>query len=307
MHKTIIALTLALCAALAPTAAAKSYPDVIPLPDGFQPEGIATGRGPSFYVGSIPTGDIYRGSLRTGRGAVFIHAPEGRSATGLKVDNRNRLFVAGAATGQAYVYDAKTGGQIASYQLVTPTEAKPAFINDVIVTRNAAYFTDSFNQQLYVLEFGKGGALPGTAKTLPITGDLVYDTDPATFEANGIAATRNGKRLILVQSRNGMLFSADPKTGATKAIPLAGGESVPRGDGILLRGQTLYVVQNTLEQVASIRLARDLSGGRVLGRVTSPAFEVPTTIAGFGRRLYVVNAQFGSADPKFEVVKVPRR
>ena len=29
------------------------FPSVIPLPNGWQPEGIATGRGTSFYVGSL--------------------------------------------------------------------------------------------------------------------------------------------------------------------------------------------------------------------------------------------------------------
>src|SRR5215212_9535610 len=139
MNRILIALALVLSAAVAVPAVAHQgkgkskgkRPDVIALPNGFQPEGIATGRGSSFYVGSIPTGDIYRGSLRTGEGDVFIDAPDGRSATGIKVDRRNRLFVSGARTGQAYVYDARTGAERATYQLTT----QPSFINDVVVTR----------------------------------------------------------------------------------------------------------------------------------------------------------------------------
>src|SRR5215210_59598 len=224
MNRILIALALVLSAAVAVPAVAHqgkskgNRPDVIALPNGFQPEGIATGRGSSFYVGSIPTGDIYKGDLRTGEGDVFIKAPAGRSATGIKVDRRNRLFVSGARTGQAYVYDARTGAERATYQLTTD----PSFINDVIVTRRAAYFTDSVNKQLYVLDFGKRGALPASARTLPLTGDLVYDADPNTLELNGITATRNGKRLIAVQSRTGQLFSIDPATGATKQIALVG-------------------------------------------------------------------------------------
>src|SRR5689334_10354962 len=67
---------------------AQAFPDVIPLPNGFQPEGIASGNGTTFYVGSIPTGAIYRGDLRTGEGAVLVPAQLGRSATGLKYDSR---------------------------------------------------------------------------------------------------------------------------------------------------------------------------------------------------------------------------
>jgi sugar lactone lactonase YvrE len=296
MHKTIIAIALALCGALAPAAAAKT-PDVIPLPTGFQPEGIATGRGATFYVGSIPTGDVYRGSLRTGQGAVFIDAPEGSSATGMKIDRRNQLWVSGGATKAIRVYDARSGALVRAYSIPAA-----GFINDVVVTRRAAYFTDSGVQVLYRVAIDRRGA-PGALTTIPISGDLAYDQNPATFEANGIDATRNGKRLIVVQSHTGRLFFADPRTGATEEIALD--EPVVNGDGILLRGKHLYVVRNRDNLVAKLRLKR----GRATteDEIGSGAFNVPTTIAGWGRRLYVVNAQFGSPDTEFEVVRVPRR
>src|SRR5918994_479848 len=252
MTRLLIAFALLLCAAIAAPAIAEqgkgkgkgNGPEVIELPTGFQPEGIATGRGDSFYVGSIPTGDIYKGSLRTGDGDILVDARAGRSATGIKVDRRNRLFVSGARTGQAYVYDARTGDELETYELFTPPSPAPplpptTFINDVVVTRSAAYFTDSVNQQLYVVDFGKRGALPDTARTLPLTGALEYDANPGTFELNGITATRNGKRLIAIQSRTGQLFSIDPSTGATKQITLIGTEPLEFGDGILRHGKRL--------------------------------------------------------------------
>src|SRR5688572_33072819 len=119
---------------------AQSFPDVIPLPDGFQPEGIAAGTGTTFYVGSIPTVAIFRGDLQTGEGEILVPAQEGRSATGLKFDERTGLlFVAGGATGYAYVYNAETGENVAAIQL----ETRASFINDVVVTEDAAYFTNS--------------------------------------------------------------------------------------------------------------------------------------------------------------------
>lgn len=296
VHKTIIVIALALCSVLAPAAAAKS-PGVIPLPDGFQPEGIATGRGASFYVGSIPTGDVYRGSLKTGRGAVFIDAPDGSSATGMKVDRRNQLWVSGGASKAVRVYDAGSGALVRAYTIPTA-----GFINDVTVTRKAAYFTDSAVQVLYRVAIDRRGA-PGELTTIPISGDFAYDADPTTFEANGIAATRNGKRLIIVQSHTGKLFYADPRTGVTDEIALD--KPVVSGDGILLRGRHLYVVRNFANLVVKLRLER--GGATTVREVTSPNFNVPTTIAGWGRRLYVVNAQFGSPDTQFEVVRVPRR
>jgi hypothetical protein len=125
---------------------AASWPASMPLPVDFAPEGIAMGTGSTFYVGSLRTGDIYRGDLRTGEGSVFIDAPPGRVALGLKADRRHRLlFVAGGPTGAAYVYDTRSGASVAVYQLAP---SGTSLINDVVVTRDAAYFTDSFSPVL---------------------------------------------------------------------------------------------------------------------------------------------------------------
>src|SRR6476660_3043547 len=99
-------------------APAQIFPDVISLPNGFQPEGIAIGRGTTFYVGSIPTGAVYRGDLRTGEGAVLVAGAPGRAAIGVAVDQRDRLFVAGGPTGKAFVY-APDGSLLGSYQLAS--------------------------------------------------------------------------------------------------------------------------------------------------------------------------------------------
>ena len=127
--------------------------------------------------------------------------------------------------------------------------------------------------------------------TVQLTGD--YQHVNGEFNLNGIAATPNGKTLIVVQSAMGRLFTVTP-AGVTRAIALAGGENVPNGDGILLDGKMLYVVQNQLNQVAKIRLAPNLRSGRVLTRITNPGFSVPTTIAEQGSRLYAVHARFGT-------------
>ena len=125
----VILLMLAVCFTMVGTAFAAPFPDVIPLPNGFQPEGIASGEGTTFYVGSIPTGAIYQGNLQTGEGAILVPAQTGRSAIGLKLDPRtDLLYVAGGATGYAYVYDALTGANVAEIQL----SELPSFINDVV-------------------------------------------------------------------------------------------------------------------------------------------------------------------------------
>ncbi|HSL31071.1 MAG TPA: hypothetical protein VK900_17860 [Anaerolineales bacterium] len=295
-----VVFTLSIIAA----APVRAFPDVLPLPDGFQPEGIAVGRGTTFYVGSIPTGDIYRGDLRTGEGEVFIDAPVGRQAIGLKYDERTGLlFVAGGPTGFAYVYDGETGETAAAIQLTTGA----SFINDVVVTRDAAYFTNSRQPVLYRIPLENNGQLPDnpTVQEIPLTGDYVFG---AGFNANGIAATPNGKSLIIVNSNEGALYKVDPATGFATRIDL-GGDLVTAGDGILLQGKTLYVVRNQLNQIAVVELSPDLTEGTIVDTITSPLFRVPTTIARFGSDLYAVNARFGTPptpDTEYEVVRVDR-
>jgi sugar lactone lactonase YvrE len=267
----------------------KRFPHVIQLPTGFQPEGIEVGRGTTFYVGSVANGAIFRGDLRTGTGRVVIPGADGKAATGIELDSRKRLFVAGAGTGNAYVYNARTRALIRTYNLGTP----PTFINDVVVTRRAAYFTESQKNVLYRVPIGSRGAL-GDAQTVTLGGDYVHV--PGAFNLNGIDATPSGKTLIAVQTANGRLYRINPATGVATLISL-GGESVPNGDGILLTGRTLYVVQNQLNLVAVIRLRPDLASGRVLTRLGDPDFSVPTTIDDLGKRLYAVNARFGIQDP----------
>jgi sugar lactone lactonase YvrE len=300
-------VVLILTLSLAMLAAAQPFPDVIPLPVGFAPEGIASGNGTIFYVGSIPTGDIFRGDLRTGEGEVFIDAPDGRNAIGMKFDPRSGyLFVAGGPSGKAYVYDTKTGATVAEIQLSTDT----SFINDVVVTRDAVYFTDSFQPLLYSVSLERNGQLAEDfmVEEITLSGDYQFDATPGAFNANGIAATPNSQALIIVNSNEGALYQVDPVTGVATRINLHGGD-VTFGDGILLQGKTLYVVQNQLNQIAAIELNPDLSAGTIVDTITSSEFRVPTTIARFGNSLYAVNARFGTppAGTEYEVVRVPRK
>jgi sugar lactone lactonase YvrE len=280
----------------APVALAKgSYPAVIALPNGFQPEGIATGDGHTFYAGSIPTGAIFRGDLRTGQGGVFIQGAAGRAATGLKVDH-GRIYVSGAATGKAFVYDAQSGALLKEYQLATGGGA--TFINDVVVTNAGAFFTDSNRAAIYRVPKDLGAA-----QTIPLTGDFQLVTG---FNLNGIDATPNGTMLVAVQTNTGKLFTISPTTGATRAIQ---GVSVANGDGILLHGRTLYVVQNFDNKIAVVRLSTDLASGAVTRTITNPSFDIPTTIARHGVRLYAVNARFTTPptpSTTYSVVQVRR-
>jgi sugar lactone lactonase YvrE len=301
MRKLSLIFALLSALLMGSVAAAAAFPDRIPLPNGFQPEGIVSGAGTDFYVGSLVDGSIYKGDLRTGEGAVWVHGAAGRVAVGLAYDQRSGyLFVAGGPTGSASVYDTRTRELVQTYQFTTAN----SFVNDVIVTRDAAYFTDSANPQLYVLPLGPGGAVPPAAgfQTLPLGGEWQQD---AGFNANGIEATPNGDALIVVNSGQGRLYRVEPTTGDATIIDLGGAE-LTAGDGLLLEGKTLYVVRNRLNQIAVVRLANDLRSGEVVDTITSNAFRVPTTITSHGSALYAVNARFGDTgeDLDYDVVRV---
>jgi sugar lactone lactonase YvrE len=297
-------LKTALCAALAgvlltPPVQATPLPDTFSLPNGFQPEGIEIGPGPFAYFGSRATGSIYRADLRTGKGKIISNGP-GTPSLGLKSDDRGRLFVAGGNAGNARVVDLRTGAVLKSYSLATGA----SFVNDVVLTRDAAWITDSTNPVLYKLPL-RHGKLPGQAVTLSLTGALQYADG---INVNGIASTPDGKGLLLIQSNTGKLFRADPRTGVTTEVNL-GGELLTNGDGLLLNGRTLYVVQNRLNAVAVLHLSHDGTSGRVTGRRTDERFDIPTTVAAFGKRLYLPNARFSTPptpDTPYDVVSIKR-
>jgi hypothetical protein len=274
------------------------FPADIPLPNGWRPEGLTIGRGTSFYVGSLVDGAVFRGDLATGRGGVFIPGTPGTAKTGLQVDRHNRLWAAGAGGGDATVYDAASGALLAHYTL---TGATPTFVNDLAITPRAGYLTDSQQPFLYVVPLARGGGLPAAARSLALSGPAA---EPGGFN-NGIVATSTGQ-LVIVQSRLGRLVLVDPRTGASQLVDL-GGYSVLNGDGLALRGQTLYVIRNRDNLVAVLHLNRSFTAGTLVRELTSPLLRVPTTGDLFGPFLYVVNARFDvtpTPDTDYDVVRL---
>lgn len=264
-----------------------SFPARFDLPPGFQPEGIAIA-GKTAYFGSRVDGDIYAADLRTGLGEVISQGP-GTGSLGMKVDHRGRLFVAGAAGGNGRVIDTRTHQVLASYTFTTTT---PTFVNDVILTKDAAWFTDSRRPVLYQVPLGRDGKLPPQAavRTIPLSGD--YKHDPMANNGNGISLTPDGRALIIVQSATGFLLRVDPRTGVSKRIDLGPEVLMTNGDGLLLSNDTLYVVQNRLNKIAVLHLNRAGTRGKLVREITSPDFDVPTTAAFFGNRIYLPNARF---------------
>jgi outer membrane protein assembly factor BamB len=289
-----------------------NFPDQINLPNGFFPEGIESGRGTSFFVGSLIDGAIWRGDLRTGSRAELAPGATGRVSVGIAYEaSRNRLWVAGGGpsifgTGDVRVYDASSGALLRAFVIPAPATPGARFLNDVAITHDAVYVTDSFNAQLVKMPLPADGSLPSTnsATLLPVTGD--FDQTPGVANLNGIVA-KSGV-LIVAQSNTGQLFRVDPATGIATEINL-GNVALSSVDGLELQGRTLYAVRNS-NQVTVVRLDSQLAAGTVLGDITDPGLDVPTTGTVAAGRLWAVNARFGTGptrDTEYWITQLPLR
>ena len=289
-------------AAVTPTAVADNPDRAIVLPGATGTEGVARLNGSTFFAGDLLTGDVFRGTNQ-GVATKFIDAPDGRFAAGMKADTSDKLlFVAGGPTGQGYVYSTRTGDPVASYQFQTPPAT---FINDVAVTRDGAWFTDSAQALLYFVPVVDG--VPSSSfTTLTLSGpaaDLSGD-----FNNNGIAVVRGGALLVVAHTANGVLNLVDASTGDSTTIE---GISVPNVDGILVKGgRELFAVQNADNMISVWKLDEDFLSGEQEKVITSPLFQFPTTVARFGGRLAVANAKFDTGFPpdadQYEVIEVRR-
>jgi sugar lactone lactonase YvrE len=272
------------------------------------PEGIALNEATGdFFVGSTTDGTIFRGNVAEPgeEGEVFLEpGGDGRStAVGMKVDPGGRLFVAGGDTGHIFVYDTNTGELVGSFS----NDEEMTFVNDVALTPDgSAYFTDSRNAELYrVFPNPDGGYEFEPFLSFEAT-VLEYDEG---LNLNGIAASEDSRYLVTVKSNTGELYRIDPGTEEVSLID-TGGADLTNGDGILLDGQTLYVVRNRQELIVPIELSEDFSSGVAGESFTDESFMFPTTIAKVGDRLLAVNAQFDrreGQDPElpFDVTSLP--
>lgn len=290
------------------------FPEAISLPDGFYPEGIAIDHRAA-YVGSLADGSIWVQDLKSGQNMQFAPAPPGGGiAVGMDVDSLGRVWVAGGGpvldpslTPGFRVYDSDG-------TLLVDQPVPAGFVNDVIVTRDAAWLTDSFSPQLIRVPLLPNGAI-GTPELVTLGGD--WEQVPGAFNANGIVATSDQKQLIVAQSAapdvpGAALYTVPADVTATglAASRIALDATLTGADGLVLVGRTLFSVAD--EGVVEVSLRNALTTGRIEGTITVPGSITPTTADVFGSRLYVVDANFpelfGGADPTvpFQTTAVPR-
>lgn len=265
-------------------------PSVYTLPGAtVYPEGIALDRrSGDVFVSSTTDGTIFKGNVRRRALATFAAGGnDGRaSATGLAVDGRGALFVAGAQTGLAFVLDTRDGSTIRA--LDSRPGTSPTFVNDVALAPGYAYFTDSLRP--VILRVSRERDAIGELKPwLDLTGTPLRYVDG--FNANGIVSLANGRLLVVVQSNTGKLFRIDTRRKRVSEIDLHG-VTLAHGDGLVARGNRLYVLRNAENEIVELKLLRDRRSGRVVRRIHSDALMFPTTAALDGKRLLAVNAQF---------------
>lgn len=276
----VVALAMTSCGSQAPESFALRG-------ERIYPEGIGVDHSNGdFYVSSSRDGSIHRGNVEREDTEVFLPGEQdGRdAATGVKVDDQGRLWVAGRFTGRAFVYDTESGRLIKA--LTTPATER-TLINDLTFTPDAAFFTDSFRPILW-----RVGRTPDGVGEMEPWLDLretVVPTD-TEFGLNGISASDDGRTLVTVHFDSGRLFRIDVATRQVSEIDLSG-VTLPTGDGILLDGRTLLVVREEPGAVFPVRLAEDLASGEV-GEPFGEDFRFPTTLAEYAGRVLVVNSQF---------------
>src|ERR671920_2359995 len=191
----------------------------VALPDGFRPEGIASGPGTTYYAGSMADGSIVNGDLRRGTSRVLVPgADDQRQVRGMQRDRRTGLLWATGNVGQvSHVWAVSTRTGRIVRDVVVPGAG---FLNDLVVTRRAVWVTDSRVDRLTRIALGRRGAPTSAAPTfLPITG--AWPGGGTQTRAIGIRRLSRG-HLVLDHSSAGGLWDVNTRTGLVRAIPVSG-------------------------------------------------------------------------------------
>jgi len=297
------------------------WPDVIPIPVGFEPEGIELGKDQEFFVGTLAwsgdhtnAGAIYKGNLMTGEGQVLVK-PTGKKISGLSYDARTDYLYAatghsGGFAGPRWEQGVKVYAGTSGRLLGEIIFGDDMVINDVLVTDTAVYCTDSASTTLYKLPLEDDGKVFASApEKIEMTGFEMVEG----LNANGLVGDFDGRELVIINITSGVLYLVDTETGAASPVDVHGEEQLfADGDGLYMDGRTLYIMQNFSQKIAVVELSDDLTQGTFVKNIVSDDFSIPTTITGYGNCIYAINTHFlefiaEGADPavvQSEVVKV---
>jgi Cu-Zn family superoxide dismutase len=272
----------------------------LPAAAGF-PESIAVAPGTrTFFVSSFTTGAVFRAAPGHQAQLFLAGGAETRkSAGGVKFDGHGRLMVIADAQ-QLEIFSGRTGRREAAFATASRDKAN---LNDMVVTGRG---------DVYITNFGTPGIYRVTARQLQRTtgpimrwlapsARVVPDLPSGNF--NGIAATADGRYLIVGQTGNGALWRIDISRRTITPIRISGG-SLVGSDGIMLLGRKLYVATHQ-NAIIELSIGKSLATARVVRKLTDPSLDLPTSVAALGNRLLVSNGLKPAGAPSYQITSFP--
>jgi Cu-Zn family superoxide dismutase len=239
------------------------------------------------YVSAVNrSGTIYRGRVGSGRLDVWQGPTPGDDGRGIDVDDRGRVYVAGGPSAEVRVFS-RSGRLLAEL----PTGETGSFLNDIWVAGDgSAYVTDSTLPRIWRVRHTRAGWKIELWRDVSDT--ISYTPSLADFDLGGIVATPDGRTLLTTQGTTGQLWRIDLRSRRISEVAVDG-PALVTADGIVLRGRSLYVVQNFARQITELRLRDDWRTARTKEVVATPADRTFTTAKLVGGRLLLVDSKFG--------------
>ncbi|MFJ8083034.1 SMP-30/gluconolactonase/LRE family protein [Streptomyces sp. NPDC096205] len=286
----LAAATLLLCSAAVPAAGAcRALPDqyVVARAPGVLPEGIDVRPDGTMYVSSDATGALYRGRVTAPELRPF-HAEDATvrgSTRGIHSDRSGRVFSVGAGRLTVHAPD----GHLLAAVDAPDGPLGPPDLNDLVITPDAVYVTDWANP--VVLRAPLDGSHIGPLEPWADVRAAFPGFPDRYWLLNGIVADPAGRTLLVASNGTEAVWRIDTSTREVSRLDL--GDTSFGADGMVLHGRHLYAVLNygAPHGVYIARLDAQLRSGSVVHRITGDSFDLPTTLARRGCRLYVVNSQ----------------
>lgn len=262
---------------------------------GIRLEGIGVDRrsGAVYVSATNQDGTIYRAEAGSDQLQVWVGPRPGANGRGIAVDSAGRVFVAGGPSGTVRVFDAD------ATLLAEPATGVPgSFLNDLWVAADGAvYVTDS--SQPVIRRLSRQDGVWTLQPWLDVTASIPYTPATTDFDLGGITITPGGRYLVIAQGTTGQLWRVEIATRQVSALPVtdAAGSPVlmPTADGIALRGDTLYVVQNFARRITTLRLCDGWARAELVSVTPTASTRTFTTAKLVGGRLLAVDSTFGLA------------